>query len=194
MSELYFNFKNKLFLFFFFLPLFFFSFIFISWRLITLQYCSGFCHTLIKEAFFKGSFSLHRREIAAYTYLLYSFPLTMLKFIWVLSSQEAATIKKQCRGPLLSRSKKGWSTKDHPTLTETPHDPDKTHLLPPFLRTLHCQLQIVTFHGHLTSIPLQGLSHMLLQLLTFNTLWRSSGWRAEMRLGAPGKPAGQVFR
>ena len=27
--------------------LFFFPFIFISWRLITLQYCSGFCHTLI---------------------------------------------------------------------------------------------------------------------------------------------------
>ena len=26
--------------------LFYFSFIFISWRLITLQYCSGFCHTL----------------------------------------------------------------------------------------------------------------------------------------------------
>ena len=26
--------------------LFFFSFIFISWRLITLQYCNGFCHTL----------------------------------------------------------------------------------------------------------------------------------------------------
>ena len=26
--------------------LFFVSFIFISWRLITLQYCSGFCHTL----------------------------------------------------------------------------------------------------------------------------------------------------
>ena len=25
---------------------FFFSFIFVSWRLITLQYCSGFCHTL----------------------------------------------------------------------------------------------------------------------------------------------------
>ena len=25
---------------------FFFSFIFISWRLITLQYCTGFCHTL----------------------------------------------------------------------------------------------------------------------------------------------------
>ena len=25
---------------------FFFSFIFISWRLITWQYCSGFCHTL----------------------------------------------------------------------------------------------------------------------------------------------------
>ena len=34
--------------FFFFCPLgmFFFSFIFINWRLITLQYCSGFCHTL----------------------------------------------------------------------------------------------------------------------------------------------------
>ena len=28
------------------LLLFFLSFIFISWRLITLQYCSGFCHTL----------------------------------------------------------------------------------------------------------------------------------------------------
>ena len=26
--------------------LFIFSFTFISWRLITLQYCSGFCHTL----------------------------------------------------------------------------------------------------------------------------------------------------
>ena len=26
--------------------IFIFSFIFISWRLITLQYCSGFCHTL----------------------------------------------------------------------------------------------------------------------------------------------------
>ena len=26
---------------------FFFSFIYISWRLTTLQYCSGFCHTLI---------------------------------------------------------------------------------------------------------------------------------------------------
>ena len=25
---------------------FFFPFIFISWRLITLQYCTGFCHTL----------------------------------------------------------------------------------------------------------------------------------------------------
>ena len=25
--------------------LFFFSFIFISWRLIVLQYCSGLCHT-----------------------------------------------------------------------------------------------------------------------------------------------------
>ena len=25
---------------------FYFSFIFISWRLVTLQYCSGFCHTL----------------------------------------------------------------------------------------------------------------------------------------------------
>ena len=32
---------TNLFVFFFFIP-----FIFISWRLITLQYCSGFCHTL----------------------------------------------------------------------------------------------------------------------------------------------------
>ena len=31
---------------FLFFLFFFFSFIFISWRLITLQYCSGFCHTL----------------------------------------------------------------------------------------------------------------------------------------------------
>ena len=34
------------FLFFFYMAFFFFPFIFISWRLITLQYCSGFCHTL----------------------------------------------------------------------------------------------------------------------------------------------------
>ena len=32
---------------------FFFSFIFISWRLITLQYCSGFCHTLTKNTTIK---------------------------------------------------------------------------------------------------------------------------------------------
>ena len=31
---------------FFFHIINFFSFVFISWRLITLQYCSGFCHTL----------------------------------------------------------------------------------------------------------------------------------------------------
>ena len=30
-------------------------------------------------------------------------------------------------------------------------------------------------------LPLQGLNHVLLQLLTFNTHWRSSRWRAEMR-------------
>ena len=30
----------------FFFSFFLISFIFISWRLITLQYCSGFCHTL----------------------------------------------------------------------------------------------------------------------------------------------------
>ena len=49
-----FIFKAIRFLFFYFFPVcpvvvlffFYFSFIFISWRLITLQYCSGFCHTL----------------------------------------------------------------------------------------------------------------------------------------------------
>ena len=30
----------------FFIIFYFFPFIFISWRLITLQYCNGFCHTL----------------------------------------------------------------------------------------------------------------------------------------------------
>lgn len=30
-------------------------------------------------------------------------------------------------------------------------------------------------------LPLQGLSHGLLQLLTSNTPWRSSGWKAEIR-------------
>ena len=33
-------------IFIFLIFLYFFPFIFISWRLITLQYCSGFCHTL----------------------------------------------------------------------------------------------------------------------------------------------------
>ena len=35
---------QKLFSLFLFFSIFLFSFIFISWRLITLQYCSGFCH------------------------------------------------------------------------------------------------------------------------------------------------------
>ena len=37
---------SSAFFFFSLLSFFFFSFIFISWRLITLQYCSGVCHTL----------------------------------------------------------------------------------------------------------------------------------------------------
>ena len=37
---------KKLFFYLIFIYLFIFSFIFISWRLITLQYCSGFCYTL----------------------------------------------------------------------------------------------------------------------------------------------------
>ena len=36
-----------IFYFYLFIYFLFFSFIFISWRLITLQYCSGFCHTKI---------------------------------------------------------------------------------------------------------------------------------------------------
>ena len=43
----YFVFRLWLFFIFIFLNfILFFSFIFISWRLSTLQYCSGFCHTL----------------------------------------------------------------------------------------------------------------------------------------------------
>ena len=38
--------KTHLIFFTFFVFNFFFPFIFVSWRLITLQYCSGFCHTL----------------------------------------------------------------------------------------------------------------------------------------------------
>ena len=38
--------QEQLFFFFFFFFLIFFPFIFISWRLITLQDCSGFCHAL----------------------------------------------------------------------------------------------------------------------------------------------------
>ena len=38
--------STPVFFFFFALFIYFFPFIFISWRLITLQYCSGFCHTL----------------------------------------------------------------------------------------------------------------------------------------------------
>ena len=40
------NVKNFMYMDVFCLFYFIFSFIFISWRLITLQYCSGFCHTL----------------------------------------------------------------------------------------------------------------------------------------------------
>ena len=53
-----------------------------------------------------------------------------------------------------------------------------------------CQLQIVTCH-----LPPQGLNNVLLQLLTFNTPERSSGWRAEMSYSVLGrKLVGQVFR
>ena len=52
----------------------FFSFIFISWRLITLQYCSGLCHTLtwISHGFtllftFKESKYFYFSPLAAYT-------------------------------------------------------------------------------------------------------------------------------
>ena len=40
------SFESLLWFYFFYFFPFFFSFIFISWRPITLQYCSGFCHTL----------------------------------------------------------------------------------------------------------------------------------------------------
>ena len=43
MHSLLFCFHTTLFIIFFF----FFSFIYISWRLITLQYCNGLCHTVI---------------------------------------------------------------------------------------------------------------------------------------------------
>ena len=39
--QIFFFFITSIFIYFYFFP-----FIFISWRLITLQYCSGFCHTL----------------------------------------------------------------------------------------------------------------------------------------------------
>ena len=38
--------KDNCFIYFFLSCNFYFYFLFISWRLITLQYCSGFCHTL----------------------------------------------------------------------------------------------------------------------------------------------------
>ena len=41
-------------------------------------------------------------------------------------------------------------------------------------------LYLVNYKRALVS-PLQGLNHALLQLLIFNTLERSSGWRVEMR-------------
>ena len=54
-----------------------------------------------------------------------------------------------------------------------------------------CQLQTGTFH-----LPLQGLNHILPQLLTFNIPERSSGWcfRGEALFSFGGKLAEQVFR
>ena len=47
-------------------------------------------------------------------------------------------------------------------------------------------------------LPLQGLHHVLLQLLTFNTSWRSSEWRAEIRQsvlrGETGRATLQIIR
>ena len=45
-TSVYFQIKESMFTTIVHLSKYFFSFIFISWRLITLQYCSGFCHTL----------------------------------------------------------------------------------------------------------------------------------------------------
>ena len=43
-------------------------------------------------------------------------------------------------------------------------------------------------------LSLEGLNHVLLQLLTSNTSWRRSGWRAEMKHSvAREKLAGQAF-
>ena len=54
---------------------------------------------------------------------------------------------------------------------------------------IQCQLQFGTCHP-----SLQGLNHVLLQLLTFNSR-RSSGWRGEMRHSVLWeKLAEQVFR
>ena len=43
-------------------------------------------------------------------------------------------------------------------------------------------------------LSLEGLNHVLLQLLPSNTSWRRSGWRAEMKHSvAREKLAGQAF-
>ena len=51
-------------------PILFFSFIFISWRLITLQYCSGFCHTL--------TWISHRFTSIPHSYPPYHLPLHLI--------------------------------------------------------------------------------------------------------------------
>ena len=63
---------------------FFFSFIFTSWRLITLQYCSGFCHIL--------TWISHGFTCIPYPDPPSHLPLYQILFQWVSSSHQVAKV------------------------------------------------------------------------------------------------------
>ena len=58
---------------------FFFSFIFISWRIITLQYCSGFCHTLTWVS--HGFTCIPHPDLPSH--------LSLYQFLWVFPVHQA---------------------------------------------------------------------------------------------------------
>ena len=97
-------------------PLFIYLFL-ISWRLITLQYCSGFCHTLTRISLgytciphpdppthLESTFKIIWKNICAIwsEYPQYSIATSgYLVYIWVLQGQEAHWLQKNTFLPLI---------------------------------------------------------------------------------------------
>ena len=98
--------------------LFFFSFIFISWRLITLQYCNGFCHTLTRRRLLRVPWTARRSNQSILKEISpeYSLKGLMLKLklqycghlMWRTDSLEKTLMLGKIEGRRRRRQKMRW--------------------------------------------------------------------------------------